>query len=102
MKKTTRNDLAKIVEGELGPPFRDSYRFVADFFDTLGDLVNRNGKVKIHGFGTFQCLQKSERMGRNPKTQESSVITARRVVSFVAGGRLKRSVTLADRDRSDV
>lgn len=38
--------------------------------------------VEINGFGKFVIRQKKERMGRNPRTKEEAVITARRVVSF--------------------
>ena len=52
-----------------------------------------NGKqVKLSGFGNFDLRDKKERPGRNPKTGESIPISARRVVTFKPGQKLKNKV----------
>lgn len=91
-KKTlTRNDLAQSLYAELGA-LGDAYAFVSAFFDVLSDSIIKNEEVKLHGFGKFRCLDKKQRVGRNPKTGEEVAITARRVVSFVAGGKFKQEM----------
>ena len=53
--------------------------------DTLSIIINLLKKykiVKIKNFGTFKVLKKNERIGRNPKTQETLKISSRKTVSF--------------------
>lgn len=92
-KTVTRNDLAQALYPEIGS-MSDAYRFVCIFFDALSDQIAETGEVKIHGFGRFRCLEKKQRQGRNPKTGESIPIQARRVVSFVAGGKFKKMMDI--------
>ena len=47
----------------------------------LINIVKKN-KVKIAKFGTFTLRQKKQRIGRNPKTRESKVISKRNVILF--------------------
>ncbi len=49
-------------------------------------------QVKLPGFGNFDLRDKKERPGRNPKTGESIPVSARRVVTFSAGNKLKARV----------
>ncbi|MCH9704673.1 MAG: HU family DNA-binding protein [Proteobacteria bacterium] len=94
-KTLTRNDFAQLLYADVGA-IGESYRFVAGFFDVLSEQIIEQGEVKIHGFGKFRCIKKAQRIGRNPKTGEEVPITARRVASFVAGGRFKRIMMLED------
>ena len=48
--------------------------------------------VKLSGFGNFQLRDKPQRPGRNPKTGEEIPISARRVVTFRPGQKLKARV----------
>ena len=45
--------------------------------------------MKLSGFGNFELRDKTSRPGRNPKTGEYVPITARRVVVFKAGQKLR-------------
>ena len=51
--------------------------------------------VKISGFGKFELRDKTSRPGRNPKTGEEIPITARRVVTFRSGQKLKARVEVS-------
>lgn len=88
-KTLTRRELAQLLYPELGSS-GEAYRFVSVFFDTMAEQLIKDRELKIHGFGKFRCLDKKARVGRNPKTGKEVIISARRVVSFVAGGRFKR------------
>ena len=48
--------------------------------------------MKLSGIGNFDLREKGERPGRNPKTGEEIPITARRVVTFRPGQKLKSRV----------
>ena len=49
-------------------------------------------EVKLSGFGNFILRDKHQRPGRNPKTGEEIPISARRVVTFRPGQKLKARV----------
>ena len=51
-------------------------------------------QVKLSGFGNFDLRDKSERPGRNPKRGEEIPISARRVVTFRPGQKLKSRVDM--------
>ena len=48
--------------------------------------------VLLSGFGKFNVKDKSARKGRNPKTGESLMLDAKRVVTFKPSGLLREKV----------
>jgi integration host factor subunit alpha len=54
--------------------------------------LKKNDNVKISGFGNFELRDKKSRPGRNPKTGEEVAISARRVVTFKPGQKLRSRV----------
>ena len=91
----TRTDLARKLAPEVGS-FSGADRFITDMFEALGDELAKRGVVKIHGLGVFRCLDKRARVGRNPRTGKLARISARRVVSFIGGAKLKKLVAASD------
>jgi len=70
--------------------------FIEQFFEQIRAALEAGEPVKLSGFGNFELLNKKPRPGRNPKTGEEVPISARRVVTFHAGQKLKSRVeTLA-------
>jgi integration host factor subunit alpha len=53
------------------------------------EAMSNGENVKISGFGSFILRDKSERIGRNPKTGVEVPITSRRVLTFRASQMLK-------------
>ena len=62
------------------------------FFEELRGCLENGEQIKLSGFGNFDLRDKAERPGRNPKTGEDIPISARRVVTFRAGQKLKARV----------
>lgn len=62
---------------------------VSTVLDGLRQGLADDGDVILRGFGRFQVQHKRERAGRNPKTGEPAIISARKVVKFKAGRDLK-------------
>ena len=58
----------------------------------IRETLESGQQVKLSGFGNFDLRQKSERPGRNPKTGEDIPISARKVVTFRPGQKLKSRV----------
>jgi integration host factor subunit alpha len=62
------------------------------FFEEIRKALESGEQVKLSGFGNFDLRDKNERPGRNPKTGEDIPISARRVVTFRPGQKLKARV----------
>ena len=81
-KNFTRKDLSNSIFKELGFSKNFSSTIVDDFFEILILHLVKFRKIKISSFGTFEVINKNERIGRNPKTKEDVKITSRKVVKF--------------------
>lgn len=88
----TKASLAEMLFDELGLNKRESKEFVEQFFEEVRIALEDGDDVKLSGFGNFILRSKSERPGRNPKTGEEIPISARRVVTFRPGQKLKARV----------
>lgn len=92
MGALTKADLAERLFEELGLNKREAKELVEHFFEEIRSFLEANQHVKMSGFGNFDLRNKSQRPGRNPKTGEEIPITARRVVTFRPGQKLKARV----------
>jgi integration host factor subunit alpha len=92
MKTLTRADLAEAINRRLGLSRSESLAMVESILSLMGDALADGENVKISGFGTFLLRDKTERVGRNPKTGIEVPITPRRVLTFRASKMLKERV----------
>ena len=76
----------------LGINKREAKDLVELFFEEIRSLLEQGHQIRLSGFGNFNLRDKRERPGRNPKTGKDVPITARRVVTFRAGQKLKARV----------
>ena len=88
----TKADMAEKLFDELGLNKREAKEMVEIFFEKIRLALENGEQVKLSGFGNFDLREKGERPGRNPKTGEEIPITARRVVTFRPGQKLKARV----------
>lgn len=88
----TKADLAKHLDDEIGLTYREAQKIVELFFQQICNALVKGQQVKISGFGNFTLHDKRERPGRNPRTGEEVAVTARRVVTFHCGQKLKARV----------
>ncbi|MDP5208880.1 integration host factor subunit alpha [Microbulbifer sp. 2205BS26-8] len=88
----TKAGLAERLYEELGFNKREAKEVVEYFFKEIRNALESNEQVKLSGFGNFDLRDKSQRPGRNPKTGEEIPISARRVVTFKPGQKLKARV----------
>ena len=91
-KTLTRADLAEAVYRKVGLSRTESADLVESVLDEICDAIVRGETVKLSSFATFQVRDKNERIGRNPKTGEEIPISARTVVTFRPGQKLKERV----------
>jgi integration host factor subunit alpha len=88
----TKAAIAETLFEELGLNKREAKELVEQFFEEVRFALENGHQVKLSGFGNFDLRDKNERPGRNPKTGEEIPITARRVVTFRPGQKLKARV----------
>lgn len=101
MGALTKAQMADRLFDELGLNKREAKEIVETFFSEVRNALERNEQVKLSGFGNFDLREKGERPGRNPKTGEEIPITARRVVTFRPGQKLKARVEAYAGSESD-
>ena len=83
-KNINRKTLANIIYRNIGFSKVISENIVNDIFNILVSAFKENEKVKVTSFGTFLKKRKNKRIGRNPKTKEKKIISARNVITFKA------------------
>lgn len=88
----TKAGLAQELCDQLGVNKREAKELVELYFDTVREVLAEGESVKISGFGNFNIREKTPRPGRNPKTGEEIPISARRVVTFKPGQKLKHRI----------
>jgi integration host factor subunit alpha len=88
----TKAELAEQLYEQVGLNKREAREFVDAWFEAISVALERGETVKLSGFGNFQLRDKNERPGRNPKTGEEIPISARRVVTFKPGRKLRARV----------
>ncbi len=88
----TKAGMAESLFNELGLNKREAGELIDLTFQELAASLAVGEQVKLSGFGNFDLRDKNERPGRNPKTGEKVQITARRVVTFRPGQKLRDRV----------
>ena len=85
----TKANMAESLFEEIGLNKREAKDMVEMFFEEIRAALENGEQVKLSGFGNFDLREKKQRPGRNPKTGEEMPISARRVVTFRPGQKLK-------------
>ena len=90
----TKKDLVNLVYMQLGFSKQISENLIEDFLATIVTNIKSEKKLKLSKFGTFSIRQKKSRIGRNPKTNETKVISSREVVLFKPSKEFKNFVNM--------
>ncbi len=88
----TKTDMAAGLFNAIGLNKKEARELVDLFFQELEASLADGEQIRLSGFGNFDLRDKSERPGRNPKTGAKVTITARRVVTFRPGNKLRARV----------
>ena len=92
----TKKDLVNLVYMQLGFSKQISENLIEDFLSTIVSNIITEKKLKLSKFGTFTIREKKSRIGRNPKTKESKMISSRDVVLFKPSKEFKEFINLKD------
>ena len=88
----TKADIVEIIHQKVGFGRKESTEIVEQVFEIIQETLENGEKVKISGFGNFVVRQKRPRRGRNPKSGDEIVISARKVVTFKPGLVLRKAL----------
>ena len=92
----TKKYLVNLVYMQLGFSKQISENLIEDFLSTIVSNIKQEKKLKLSKFGTFSIRKKKSRIGRNPKTKETKMISSRDVVLFKPSKEFKDFVNLKD------
>ena len=92
----TKKDLVNLVYMQLGFSKQISENLIEDLLFTILENIKNEKKLKLSKFGTFTIRQKKSRIGRNPKTKETTLISSRNVVLFKPSKEFKEFINSRD------
>ena len=97
MKKNNikKIDLSKKLSEKKGFSILLSKKIINDLIDVLSTTI-KNNNLNIKNLGTFKVRNKNERIGRNPKTKETKIISSRDVVLFKPSKEFKEFINVKD------
>ena len=88
----TKAGMVEHLFDEVGLNKREAKELVELFFEETRAALEKGQNVKLSGYGNFILRDKAQRPGRNPKSGEAIPVSARRVVTFRPGQKLKQRV----------
>ena len=94
----TKKDLVNSIYMQIGFSKQISENLIEDFLSTIISNIKVEKKLKLSKFGTFSIRQKKSRIGRNPKTKETKVISSRDVVLFKPSKEFKEFVNVKENE----
>ena len=87
-KNIKKEDFIKILNSKIGLSLNFSKKITDDYVKILYENI-KSGNFSLKNVGTFKIVKKKQRMGRNPKTKQEFLITARKVIRFIPSNKLK-------------
>ena len=88
----TKSDIISEIANKSNLTKADAEKALNSFVEITKDILKKEGKLALAGFGSFIVSKRKERQGRNPQTGETMTIKASKTVRFRAGKALKESL----------
>ena len=96
----TKQQIVNSIYMQIGYSKNIAENLLEDFFDIIFKNLKENKKIKIAKFGTFELRLKKSRIGRNPKTKESKIISERNVILFKPSKELKKKINVKNEGKT--
>ena len=87
-----KQELIERMAGKTGMAKKDCGIALDGMLSAITEALQKDDKIKLTGFGTFEVRERAAREGKNPATGETIQIPASRVPTFKAGKGLKDNV----------
>ena len=84
-----KSELIKAIQSSVCVSTETAKEVIDEAINQITIALANGDEVTLRGLGSFRISDKAERIGRNPKTGEDAVITARKVVIFKCSTVLK-------------
>ena len=84
-----KSELIKAIQSSVRVSTETAKEVIDEAINQITIALRNGDDVTLRGLGSFSVSDKAERMGRNPKTGEDAIITARKVVIFKCSTVLK-------------
>lgn len=84
-----KTDMINAIAEEAGLTKAAAKKALEAFINATANSMKKGEKVSLLGFGTFSVVEKTARMGRNPRTGAPVKIPARKAVKFKPGAGLQ-------------
>ena len=88
----TKADLADSIYETLPLEKQKAAQVVEDYIELIKDALEKEGKVMLSGFGSYEVKYKPPRRGRNPQTGESIILRSRKAVKFKPSQLLRKAI----------
>jgi integration host factor subunit alpha len=97
----TKADLADAIYATMPVDKQKAADIVEDYIEIIKEMLAKDGKVMLSGFGSYEVKAKPPRRGRNPQTGATITLRARKVVKFKPSQLLRKAINGQKYDESD-
>ena len=91
-KALTKNDIIDAVAIQNGFSKKEAGVIVETLIEAIKRTLESEEDVLISGFGKFCVKKKDKRRGRDPASEKSMILPARKVVTFKCSGKLREKI----------
>lgn len=88
----TKAELAEAIYEKLPVDKQKAAQIVEDYIELIKEGLDKDQKVMLSGFGSFEVKSKPARRGRNPQTGDTITLRARKVVKFKPSQLLRKAI----------
>ena len=88
----TKADLADAIYATMPVDKQKASDIVEDYIEIIKEMLAKDGKVMLSGFGSYEVKAKPPRRGRNPQTGDTITLRARKVVKFKPSQLLRKAI----------
>lgn len=88
-----RSELVRKKSREWNMTLKETRTIVDQIFQSIGTLLEKDGRLELRGFGVFEVKNRDSTKGRIPGTGEEVEVPRRKVPTFSAGKNLKESIS---------
>lgn len=90
-----KEDIARLAASRAGTTLAVSEKITQEVLNAIMEAVIRGESVQLRGFGTFSCVKKAKRVGRDINKNETKIIPSKAVPAFSPSMAFKKSVNKA-------
>ena len=87
-----KTELIDAMAADAGITKAAAKKALESFLGNVEGTLKKGGRVSLVGFGSWSVSERGAREGRNPRTNQTIKIAAKKVVKFKAGSDLQSSV----------